>query len=528
MSALAGVRELTRLASRRDRIIVPVWLYALVGLAGSSAYSIKGLYPDEASRRGLVEAIGSAPTAAALYGGILNDSLGAITEWRVGVLGAVLAAVMSILLVTRHTRAEEQNGRRELVAAGAVGRYAPLAAAVQLVISVNCFVALCIAGVSALFGLPAAGAFALGLGIAGCGAVFTGLAAVTAQLTESARAASGLAFAILALCYLIRAAGDMSRFSWLLWCSPIGWFEQVRAFGGDRWWTLALSALCGVLLILLAGWLAGRRDHGSGLLPARPGPAQAGRATRGVFGLAWRLHRAQWTGWAVGVFAMGAVFGSFAKDVGAFSDSDRVRKVMAELGGTQNLADAYLATIIGLFGLLAGGYAVSVICRARAEESGGRAELALAGAVSRTRWLLSHLAPAAVGSAALLVVAGIGAGLGDGLRMDDVPGALGTLVGASLAQWPAVLVTAALAMLLLGLRPSATNAAWAPLGLFVFLSLVGPELGLSQAALDVSPFAQVPKLPAAHLAATPLAWLTAAGLAFLALGTAGFRRRDLG
>ena len=36
---------------------------------------------------------------------------------------------MSILLVVRHTRADEETGRAELVGAGVVGRHAPLAAA---------------------------------------------------------------------------------------------------------------------------------------------------------------------------------------------------------------------------------------------------------------------------------------------------------------------------------------------------------------------------------------------------------------
>lgn len=528
MNALAGARRLLQLASRRDRIILPVWLYVLIGLVGSSAYSIKGLYPDQASRQGLVEAIGSAPAAAAMYGKILNGSLGAITEWRVGVLGAVLACVMSILLVTRHTRAEEQNGRQELVAAGAVGRYAALAAALQLVLSANILAGLLIAAVSAVLGLPAAGGFALGLGIAGCGVVFAGIAAVTAQLTESSRSANGVAFALLGLCYLVRAAGDMSDFSWLLWCSPLGWFEQVRAFGGDRYWVLVLPLIGGGLLVLAAGWLAGRRDYGSGLFPARPGPVRAGWTTRGVLGLAWRLHRGVLAGWAVGVFVMGAAFGSFAKDVGAFSSSARVRKVLAQLGGTQNLSDSYLATIMSVFGLMAAAYAVSAVCRARSEETGDRAELVLSGAVPRVRWLLSHLLLAAVGAAALLVVAGIGTGLSDGLRVHDVPGTLRTLVGAALVQWPAVLFVAALAVLLLGLLPSYTNAAWGPLGLFIFLSLVGPELSFSQKALDFSPFSQLPKLPGSPLAAAPLVWLLALGLVAIGVGTAGFRRRDLG
>lgn len=529
MNALAGSRQLVKLASRRDRIVLPIWLYVLIGLVGSSAYSIRGLYPDAASRQGLVEAIGAAPTAAAMYGKLVDASLGAITAWRVGVIGAVLASVMSIMLISRHTRAEEQNGRQELVSAGAIGRYAAPAAALQLVITANVIVAVCVGGVSALFALPAAGAFALGSAIAGCGLVFGALTAVTAQLAGSSRGSNGLAFAVLGICYLIRAAADMSTYSWLLWCSPVGWLEQVRAFAGDRWWVLALPVVSSVLLILLAGYLVERRDYGSGLLPTRPGSEYARADTRGVFGLAWRLHRGVLAGWMVGLSIMGAVFGSFAKDVDAFLDSARVRKIMTELGGgSQNPTNAYLWSIMSLCGLLAGAYAVSVIVRARGEEAGGRAEAVLAGGVSRWKWILSHLLAAAVGSAALLAVAGIGAGLADGLRMHDVPGALGSLLGAALIQWPAVFVVTAFAVLLFGLVPTYANAAWAPLGVFVFLTLAGPELSLSQAFLDLSPFSQLPKLPGAQVTAAPLVWIGGVGLVAAVAGLVAFRRRDVG
>ena len=529
MSALAGSRQLVRLASRRDRIVLPIWLYVLIGLVGSSAYSIRGLYPDAQSRQGLVEAIGAAPAAAAMYGKLVDSSLGAITAWRVGVLGAVLASVMSIMLISRHTRAEEQNGRQELVAAGAIGRYAPLAAALQLVVAANLLVAVCIGAVAALFGLPAAGAFALGSGIGGCGLFFAGIAAVTAQVAESSRGANGLAFFALGLFYLIRAAADMSTYSWLLWCSPVGWFEQVRAFADERWWVLVLPLLGGVLLVLLAGYLASRRDYGSGLLPTRPGPEYAGADTRGVFGLAWRLHRGVLAGWMAGLFIMGAVFGSFAKDIDAFTDSARVRKIMTELGGgVKNPTDSYLWSIMSVVGLLAGAYAVSVILRARGEEAAGRAEVVLAGGVGRLRWVLSHLLVAAVGSGALLAVAGVGAGLADGLRTHDVPGALGSLLGSALVQWPAVFVVTGFATLLFGLLPRYANAAWAPLGLFVFLTLIGPELSLGQSALDLSPYSQLPKFPGAQFDAAPVFWLGAIGLLAAFAGLGALRRRDVG
>src|SRR5699024_3151291 len=49
----------------------------------------------------------------------------------------ILAALMSILLITRHTRAEEESGRAELVRANVVGRQAHLTAALIVAVLAN-------------------------------------------------------------------------------------------------------------------------------------------------------------------------------------------------------------------------------------------------------------------------------------------------------------------------------------------------------------------------------------------------------
>ena len=63
--------------------------------------------------------------------GTTNYTLGAMMANELSVRGHAGDAIMSLLLVVRHTRAEEEDGRAELVRAGAVGRRAPLAAALR-------------------------------------------------------------------------------------------------------------------------------------------------------------------------------------------------------------------------------------------------------------------------------------------------------------------------------------------------------------------------------------------------------------
>jgi ABC-2 type transport system permease protein len=526
MSGVTGVRELVRLASRRDRVMLPLWAYALIGSAAATAYSIRGLYSTAASRQGLVDDITAVPAAAALYGKIYGSSAGAITAWRAAVVTAALAGVMSILLVVRHTRAEEQTGRLELVVSGPVDRFAPLAAALTLTMSVNLSVGVVIGAVLPFLGLPAAGAFVLGLSVAGAGMFFAAVAAVSAQVFESSRSANGAAFAVLGGCYLIRVVADLSPAGWLLWLSPLGWVEQARPFAGDHWWVLVPALLGAALVVGLAVRLSRLRDFGSGILPSRPGPRYAAADTRGVFGLAWRLHRGTLAGCTFGVLLGAVAFGSFAKDVTILTSSGRVEKILSQLGGSRDMTDAYLATIMSFFGVLAAAYAVAVVVRARGEETSGRIETVLAGTAGRTRWVLSHVLFAALGSGVLLVATGLGAGVTDALRTHDA-GAVGTVLGAALAQWPAVLAVAGFAAVLFAAVPTLTAASWGLLGFFGVLTLIAPSLDVGQAVLDLSPFNHVPKLPAASATATQLIVLSALSLVLLAGTVAAFRRRDV-
>ena len=534
---LAGTGALARLAFRRDRIMLPAWVYVITVLIASNSYSLGKLYPTAAARAALATSGGRNPALVFLYGRFWGDSLGAVSAWRYGVWAAIFAALMSIFLVIRHTRADEEAGRLELVGSAAVGRLAALTAALLVAVAANVLLTVLLVIVLILIGLPAAGSVAFALAITTCSLAFAAVAALAAQLTAGARAARGIAIGVLGAAYLLRAVGDASGeggVSWLTWLSPLGWTEQIQPYTADRWWVLALPLALTAAATAAAYVLSMVRDHGAGLLPDRPGRPTASAWLRGPTGLAWRLQRGTLYGWAVGFAFTFAASGAAAKGIGSLlGGSQQLRNAFTRLGGEAGITNAYLAAIMSLAGLAAAAYATSAVLRLRTEETGGQAEPLLATATSRIRWGLSHIAIAVVGTAALLAVAGVAAGLGYGLRTGSAGSEVARLLGAAMVQLPASLAVAGAAVVLFGLAPRASVAgAWTVLGVVVLIALFGQVLQLSQWVLDVSPFAHVPKLPGAavtlHTTGAPLLWLGLAAVALAAAGLAGLRRRDIG
>ena len=234
---MTGTWSLVRLALRRDRLLLPAWLLGLALMAMSSVVATKDLYADERSLVSAAETINATASLVALYGRIYDTAaLGAISLIKLTAFGAALVAVLFVFIGVRHTRGDEESERLELVAAGSVGRLAPLVAA--LVVGGGASIALGLLtglGLEAA-GLPVAGAVAFGAGWACAGLVYTAVAAVSAQVMPTARGAIGLGVLLVGLGYALRAIGDLEEGDPgpLSWLSPIGWSQQIRPFAGDR------------------------------------------------------------------------------------------------------------------------------------------------------------------------------------------------------------------------------------------------------------------------------------------------------
>jgi ABC-2 type transport system permease protein len=238
-SDFTGTFGLLRLYLRRDRIVLPLWVLLLsVPLAPVYIGSIETVYPTAEQRAMFAATIMASPAQRALYGNVYNDSIGAVGIWKAGVFHTLIAVAV-ILTVIRHTRAEEETGRTELIDSTAVGRNASLTAALLLAFGAS--VATGLVGAAGLLttDVPRAGSLAFGLALACSGLVFSALAAAAAQLATSARTARGIAFAALGTFFALRAIGDATDGT-LSWFSPLGWSLQVRPYAGERWWVLLL------------------------------------------------------------------------------------------------------------------------------------------------------------------------------------------------------------------------------------------------------------------------------------------------
>jgi len=526
-SGFTGTFGLLRFQLRRDRIVAPLWVLLLsLPLAPVYIRSIEAVYPTAAQRAAVAASIMASPAQRALYGNVYNDSIGAVGIWKAGMFHTLIGVAV-ILTVIRHTRAEEESGRAELLDSTAVGRYASLTGA--LILSFGASIATGLIGTAGLFttDVPRSGSLAFGLALAGSGLVFSAVAAVAAQLSTSARIARGIAFTVLGVAFALRAVGDASTGT-LSWLSPLGWSLQVRPYAGDRWWVLLLHLITTVILTVIAYLLLRGRDIGGGLISERPGPPAASAMLRGPFGLAWRLQRAMLVAWTIGLCLYGLLIGSVVNSVGAtIGDSATMRDIVSRLGGSQALEEAFITIAFSILAVVAAASAISSTLRLYQEENTVRGEAVLASAVSRIRWAASHIVFAIIGTAVAMMAAGAVAGLIYGASSHDVSGKLRTVLAVAALQLPAIWMLSAITVALFGVAPRFTPVAWGVLVAFVALYLLGSIAGLPHWLIDLQPFTHAQHIPGQPFNAAPVIWLLLIDVALMATGLVAFRRRDL-
>ncbi|KUI33741.1 ABC transporter [Mycobacterium sp. IS-1590] len=482
-TAWTGTAALLRLAVRRDRVRLGVWVAVLTMLMAYAPAALELAYPEEAQRLTRVELLKT--PAGMMMGGPMfgrnETDLGAMIANEMMLTLIVAASILAILTVIRHTRAEEESGAAELVLSSVVGRYSRTAAALVLVAAVNAVLAVTMTLAMVASGFALTDTAAMCLGVTGVAMLFGSVAAVTAQLWRQARTASGAAMAVLAVAAVVRGIGDVidNSGSPLSWFSPIAWAQQMRAFVDLRWWPFALLVALTVALIALAAALEGRRQYDDGVIPSS-GEHPDARPINGVLGLHLTLQRGQTVGWTIGLFLGGLAFGSMTKSLlDAAETNEVIRLMMAQQG-----ADGVYTTMTQFLAAAASAYVVAAVLRVYGDEGNGLGEAVLAGSVSRWRWLTTAVMSAVLGSVVLMFAAGLGNGVGAGISVGE-PATVLRLTAAGLAFVPALAVMAGVAALAVAVQRPVLG--WLAVAFVVTTLYLGPLLRLPQWLIDLSP-----------------------------------------
>lgn len=524
---------------RRDWLQLLLWIVGTALLGYASWVGVSQSYGTAEDRSNLLLTVLANPVILLFRGLPSGPEAGAFTLFLIFPFLAMLAGFMSTFLAVRHTRADEEAGRAELLAAAGAGRSGGFVATLLHGIAANLVLGAAVALTFVAVGLDAAGSWVSGLGAAAVGISMLGVGLLAGQLAPTSRSANALAVWTLMLTFLAAGLGNAVgtadaqqlriESGWLAWLSPFGWAEQSRPFADNALWPLLLTVAFGLALAGAALALQRSRDLGASVLPERRGRATAPAGLSSGISLNWRLNRGAIAGWAVGGLFTGllaTMLSSVVQD--AVGDNPTIQAVLEAMTAQANLEQATVIVFFTMLGVLAAAAAVQVIGKARQEEAHGRVELLWAAPLPRGRWLAGVVAIALLASAATIISACLGAAIGLARQPAGDWALMGDIAVVAAGQWVAACVFAVLALLVLVLLPRLTvGLGWTLVLIGMTLGLFGPLFGMPRWAVDLAPISAV-----ATVSGDSIELRSTVGfvLFVLAAGAAAFwlmRRREL-
>ncbi|WP_078544873.1 ABC transporter permease [Litchfieldia alkalitelluris] len=526
---VAKTAYLSRVILRLDRFRISLWIIGLTFFTVIVPISFTELYGSQTERDVMAQTMANPAMTAMIGPGALEHyTIGAMTSHQMLLMTAAVVGLMSILLVSRHTRADEEEGRLEMIRSLPTGRLSYLHS--TLVVMTATFVVLALINGFGLYALgiesmDLEGSLLYGVALGATGLFFTGVTAVFAQASESSRGTIGYSIAVLLVSYLVRAITDVSNES-LSWISPLGWVTKAEVYSENNWYPILLMVAASILLYAFAYFLNAIRDLGSGFLPARAGRKNASRFLQNPIGLALRLQQTGIIAWAIGMFVLGASYGSVLGDLESFISDNEMMKQMLQPEAGFTITEQFIPMLMVVMSILATIPPVMAINKLRAEEKKERVVHLLARAVSRTKLLGSYLLIAVLNGFVMISLAAIGLWSAGNASIEE--GISFTMIfKAALSYYPAMLVMISLSVFLIGFFPRITSFVWLYIVYSFMVVYFGGLFQISEVISGLSPFGHVPQAPVEEFSVVPLLLLTLVAMVLTLLGRIGFNKRDI-
>lgn len=531
-SNFENTSKLVRFILRRERISSSLWIILLSVFSIMLAPALFNMF-DAPAREALIQTVNN-PAMIGMLGpifGIENYTAGAMyfnmmVQWVM-----ITAAVMNILLVVRHTRSDEEHGRIDMIRSLPTGKFSNLSATMITAFIVNLGIALLTGVGIAVCGIESMGwngALLYGASIGVAGFVFAALAAIFSQLCMTSRGAIGLSIISLGFLYLLRGAGDIGNET-LSYISPLGLAQRTQAFVENNWLPILILLAEAIGVIIIAFVLNGHRDIRQGLIPERRGKENAKAYLCSPYGLAFKLLMVPFFSWIIGMFVIGASYGSILGTIDTFVQNSEFYSMMIGATPEFSTAQMFVSMVNSLMALCSVFPVLTMVMKFRSEEKDGYYQNVLSNSVSRHHYLASHVLIAFVTSVLVQCATALGIYASAVAVLPD-PGTLplGYLLKANLVYAPALWVMIGIAVLLIGLLPKMTSVIWGYFGFSFFVTFMGrlPNF-LPEWVAKLTPFGWIPNLPVDEINFARIAILTVIAVVLMIIGFAAYRRRDV-
>jgi ABC-2 type transport system permease protein len=458
------------------------------------------------------------------------DTAGSFAVWDGGWVLELVIGVWAVLVVSRLLRGEEDAERAELLLVGPARARHTTVLTLLVVLACSLVTGTAVSAALLIAGSEPIGSVLFGVGLAGFGATFAGVTAVTSQVLDVRRRAAGVAAAVMAVSFLLRmVANSTDGRAWLGWLTPFGWVDRIAPFGDPELPALLVLVVVPALLLVAAALIRDRRDTGGALLGGSDSRRPRLHELGGPASFAWRTNRPVLIGWVLGLGAYAFVLGALVTTMIDFLARDaNYQRTLTDLGLTVALTvDGFVGVMSVTLGVGFALYAAWRIGAARSEEESGRADNLLTRPLTRSRWLLGHAVLTVVGDAMLIVLTGLAMWAGARVSGSDQLSVVASL-RAVLNTGSVVVAITGLAVLTFGVLPRLTVAvpAAVTVGGYV-LTLLGPALSWPGWIIDLSPFTHLAYVPAEPLAVTSSIVMALIGCTAGVCGVAAFTRRDI-
>lgn len=556
--AFANTGMLTAFALKRESRPAALWILllglAVVGLAPVMHFAYGDSLENLLSIVEMPAMIGMMGPAFAAG----HEGFGPMYTTFMLLFASIAVAIMNIFLVARHTRADEEKGRFEVLRSLPVGAASGLGAALLAAAAVNLLLGIAVAGgllAVGISGMGLAGSLLWGASLAAVGLAFAGFSALFCQLSPSSRGAIGYSFALMGLFYLMRVPGDLNpEMELLSLISPLGLALRAQPYMANQWWPVFGLLAFFTASAGLAFFFNMRRDIEQGVLPARRGPATGGLLMKGIPGLAFRLLRPGMAAWLVGMFLLSASYGSVVDGLDDFLAGNEMYQMlilgpvgisvenfqamppearvemMREMVGTlgYTMTELFASMVNSMMGIIAIVPVVLIALRAKGEEESARSEIVLAAPVARGQYLAWYAAAAFVMAALVQLALALGFySVARGVVADPAELGFGFVLASNMVYVPALWAMAGVALFLYGLRPRLAGLVWGYFA-YIFVIVFFGRMDVFPNFLSyLTPFGFVPDLPAEEVSALPLVALSAVGAGLGWLGVRLYCRRDL-